>query len=64
MVLVVKSLPTNAGDARDMGSIPELGGSPGEGNGNPFQYSCLRNPIDRETWQAMGYGVAESDMME
>ena len=47
---VVKNLPTNAGNTRDAGSIPGLRRSPGEGNGNPLQYSCLRNPMDRETW--------------
>ena len=40
----------NAGDAGDMGSIPGLGRSPGEGNGNPLQYSCLENSMDRGTW--------------
>ena len=40
----------NAGDAGDMGSIPGLGRSPGEGNGNPLQYSCLENSMDRRTW--------------
>ena len=44
---VVKNPPANAGAARDAGSIPELGRSPGEGNGNPLQYSCLENSIDR-----------------
>ena len=44
---VVKSLPTNAGGTGDADSIPRLGSSPGEGNGNPSQYSCLENPIDR-----------------
>jgi len=44
---VVKNLPANAGDARDTGSIPESGRSPGVGNGNPLQYSCLENPMDR-----------------
>ena len=48
---VVKNQPANAGDARDMGSIPGSGKSPGEGNGNPLQYSCLENPTDREAWQ-------------
>ena len=46
-MLVVKNLPTNAGDIRDMGLTPGLGRSPGEGNGNPLQYSCLENPMDR-----------------
>ena len=44
---VVKNLPANAGDAGDMGSIPESGRSPGVGNGNPLQYSSLENPMDR-----------------
>ena len=48
---VVRNLPANASDARDSGSIPELGRSPGVGNGNPFQYSCLDNSMDREAWQ-------------
>ena len=47
MVLVVNNLLANAGDTRDTGSIPGLGKSPGEGNGNRLQYSCLGNPIDR-----------------
>ena len=46
-VLVVKNPPANAGDVRDPGSIPRLGRSPEERNGNPFQYSCLGNPMDR-----------------
>ena len=55
---VVKNLPANAGD-----SIPGLGRHPGEGNDNPLQYFCLRNPMDRETWQAIVHRVAkESDM--
>ena len=51
--LVVKNPSANAGD---LGSIHELGRSPGEGNGNPFQYSCLENPIDRRGWQAQFMG--------
>ena len=59
---VVKKVPANAGD---MGSIPGLGRSPEEGNGNPLQYSCLRNPIDRGAWWATVHGVRrESDMTE
>ena len=47
---VVKNPSANAGDAEDVGSIPGLGRFPGEGNGNPLQYSCLKNPMDREAW--------------
>ena len=66
MTLVLKNLLANdnAKDIRDTGSIPGLGRSPGEGNGNPFQYSCLENPMDRGAWQATVHGVAESDMTE
>ena len=53
---MVKNLPYNAGDA---GLIPGPGRSPGEGNGNPLQYSCLGNLIDREAWRATVHGVAE-----
>ena len=50
-----KNPPANVGDARDMGSIPGLGRTPGVGNGNPLQYSCLENTIDRGAWvQSMG----------
>ena len=49
IILVVKNSPANAGDARDLGSIPGSERSPGEGNGNPLQYSCLENPMDRGT---------------
>ena len=62
--MIVKNLPTNAGGARDLGLIPELGGSPGVGNGNPLQYSCLENPMNRGTWWATVRGVAESDTTE
>ena len=47
---MVKNRPANAGDARDMGLIPGLGRSPGEGNGNPLQYSCLENHMDGGSW--------------
>ena len=59
VVLVVKNLPANAEDIRDAGLIPGLGRSPGEGNGNPFQYSCLDNPMDRGAWRATVYGVTK-----
>ena len=52
---VVKNLPANAGD---VGLIPELGKYPGEGNGNSSQYSCLKNPMNRGSWQATVPGVA------
>ena len=48
-----------AGEARDESSIPGLGRSSGVGNGNPLQYSCLGNPLDREAWQATVHGVAK-----
>ena len=57
---MVKKLPANAGDIRDAGSIPGLGRSPGGGHGNPLQYFCLENPMDRGAWQATVYGVAKS----
>ena len=58
--LVVKNLPANAGEVGDTGSIPGLGRSPREGNGNPLQYSCLGNPMNRGAWQAIVHGVAKS----
>ena len=57
---MVENLPADAGDVRDPGSIPGLGRSPGVGNGNSLQYSCLENLIDREAWWAMVYGVVKS----
>ena len=59
-MLVVKNLPANARDVRDMGLIPGSGRSPGEGNGNPLQYSCLENPMDRGAWQAIVHGVTQN----
>ena len=56
---MLKNPPANAGDVRDAGSIPGSGRSPGEGNGNPVQYSCLENLLDRETWQATVHRVAK-----
>ena len=60
VALVVKNLPASVGDIRDVGSISELGRSPGKGNGNSLQYSCLENPMDREAWQATVHRVAMS----
>ena len=64
VVLVVKNPPDNAGAAGDVSLIPGLGRSPGGGNGNPLQYSCLQNPMDREAWQAIDYSIAKSDTAE
>ena len=58
--LVVKNLPANAGDIRDEGSIPGSRRSPGEGNGNPLQYSSLENPMDRGAWWATVHRVPKS----
>ena len=60
VVLVVKNPPANAGDRRGTGLIPGSGRSYGEGTGNPLQYSCLENPMDRGTWQAAVHGVSPS----
>ena len=60
MALVVKNLPASAGDGRDEGLIPASGGSPGEGNGNPLQSSCLENPMDRGAGRATVRNVAQS----
>ena len=60
VALVVKNLTGNSGDVRDVGLIPGSGRSPGGGHGNPHQYSCLENPMDREAWQATVYRVAKS----
>ena len=60
VVLVVKNPLANAGDIRDTASIPGLGRSPGEGNGNLFQFSCLENSIDKGAWWVIVNGVAKS----
>ena len=57
---LIKNLPANAGD---MGSIPESGKSPGEGNSNPLQYSCLGNPMDGGAWQTRVHGVKKESHM-
>ena len=57
---MVKNLPANAGDKRDMGSTPGSERSPGAENGNPLQYSCVENSMDTGAWQAMVYGVSKS----
>ena len=60
MVLMVKNPPANSRDIKDSGSIPESGRSPGEGHGNPLQYSCLENSMDRGAWRATVHSVAKS----
>ena len=57
---MVKNLPTKAGDIRESVSIPGSGRSPGGGHGNPLQYPCLENPMDRGVWRATGHGVSQS----
>ena len=59
VTLVVKNFSGNEGDARDMGSVFGSGRSPGGGNGNPLQYSCLGNPMARGAWQAIVHGVTK-----
>ena len=59
-MLVVQNPPASAGDIGDMGSIPGLGRSPGEGYGNPLQYFCLGYPMDRGPWRATAHGVTKS----
>ena len=61
---MVRKLPANSRDTRHVGLIPGSGRSPGGGNGNPLQYSCLENFIDRGAWQVLVYGVAGSDITE
>ena len=64
VVLVVKNTPTNAVDVGDMGSIPGLGRSPGGGHGNPLQYSCLENTMDREALWATVHSRKDLDTTE
>ena len=61
---VVQNLPANAGDTRHMGSIPGSERSPGVGNGEPLQYSCLENPMNRGTWQATAHAGAALDTVK
>ena len=60
MTLEVKNPPAKAEDVSDMGSTPGLGRSPGREYGNPLQYSCLENPMDRRSWWVIVHGVARS----
>ena len=60
---MVKNLPANAGDVRDVGSIPGSGRSPQGGHGNPFLHSCLENPLDRGAWWATFHGFVESTLL-
>ena len=61
---MVKNLPANAGTSGDASLIPGWGRSPGGGNGNPLQYSCLENPMDRGAWWATVHGEAESQTLK
>ena len=56
----MKNLPASAGDAGDLGSVPGSGRFPGGGNGNPLQYSCRENPMDKEAWRATVHRVSKS----
>ena len=64
MALLVKNLPVNAGSIGDMGSVPGSRRSAGAGHGNPLQYSCLQNPMDRGAWWLQSTGCKESDTTE
>ena len=64
VALEVKNSLANAGDIRDVGSVPDSGRSPGGGQSNPLQYARLEDPVDRRAWRATVHGVAESDMTE
>ena len=61
---MIKNAPASAGDIRGVGWIPGSGQSPGGGHGNPLQYSCLENPMDRAAWQVMVHRVSGSDMTD
>ena len=62
MALVIKNPPANAGDTGDTGSIPGSGRSPGGGHGNPLQYSCLKNPMDKGSWQSTVHWITKSQI--
>ena len=62
LALVVKNPPANAGDTGDVGSIPGSGRSPRGGDGNPLQYSCLENSMDRRAWWSAVHGITKSQM--
>ena len=64
MLLVVKNSPVNAEEVRDLGLIPGSGRSSGGGHGNPLQYSCLENFMDRGAWQRMVHGIANSQTQQ
>ena len=64
MAQLIKNLLDNAGDARGEGSTSESGGSSAEGNGNPLQYSCLGNPMDRGAWWPIVHRITELDTTE
>ena len=64
VALVVKNLPTNAGDVSGMGSVPGSGRSPGEGHGNPLQYPCLENPTDRGAWREHGVSKSQTRLSD
>ena len=64
VALVVKNSPADAGEVRDVGSIPGLGRSPGGRHGNSLQYSCLENPMDRGVWWTAFHSRKESDITE
>ena len=63
MAVVVRNTPANAGDVRDSGSISRSGRFPGGGPGNPFQYACLKNPMDRGVWQATFHRIAKTQTL-
>jgi len=60
LMLMLKNPPASTGDIRDMGSIPGLGRCPRRGHGNPLQYSCLENPMDRGVWRAAAHRIPKS----